>query len=162
VAAFTLDVGSAHAFGLRYLHDHFHSGNGLAWGGYGAEVRALGKGGSVFEAAAGLLVLRGGLGVEQAVSLEVAGGIVGGERAQGMLLLGAFMSAYFFEIGVSGQGSFGPTEQPDWMAPVSFGLRVNVPFQKTEPNIARHSPLPAGRVQVVPSFTGPEDDGDID
>jgi hypothetical protein len=158
VAAVTFDVGNAYAFGLRYLHDHFQSGFGSVWGGYGAEVRGFTSGDSF--GGAGLLVLRGGSAVEQILSLEVAGGVAGRERAQGMILVGLFFSFYYVDLGVSIQGAFAPAEQPDWMAPLNFALRINVPFQKSEANIERNSPLPAGSMSAVPGFSRSDDDVD--
>lgn len=152
VAAVTFDAGKAYAFGLRYLRDHYSSHSGLAWGGYGAEVRGLTSGDDF--GGAGLLVLRGGVGVEQAFSLEVAGGVAGSERAQGMILIGVYWSFYYVDLGVSFQGAFAPVEQPDWMAPVNFGLRISVPFSKSETTVERHSPLPVHDMTILPGFSG--------
>ncbi len=158
VAAVTFDAGKAYAFGLRYLHDHYSSNSGFAWGGYGVEARGLTSGDSF--GGAGLLVLRGGIATEQAFSLEVAGGVAGAERAQGMVLVGLFFSFYYVDLGVSFQGAFAPAENPDWMAPVNFGLRINVPFSKSETSIERRSPLPAGNMTILPGFSSRRDGAD--
>lgn len=141
VIGLTFDAWRAYSLGVRYLHDHVHSGSGFGFGGYGAELRAMSSDGNPMHAAgAALAVVRGGLGVEQAYSLEVGVGATHAKRTAGLVVVGMFMTLYYAELGGSIQVPFRGERRPDWLSPVAIAVRVNVPLALTSHELTAHSP----------------------
>jgi hypothetical protein len=155
VAGVTFDAGKAYSLGVRYLHDHLQSRSGVYYGGYGAEARVLSSDGSPSHAAvAALGVLRGGMAVEQGVSLELAGGVARGSHTLGLLSVGAFLGLYYAEVGGSVQIPLAVDRRPDWLSPLAFAVRLSIPFHRTSHSLVQHSPLPL-KDPLPPGFRKP-------
>jgi hypothetical protein len=137
VVSGVLDAGKSYALGARYLHDHFHVGNGLMWGGYGLEGRLISADLARLDAAAALAILRAGMAVEMPLSLELGLGVGGWDELGLAAVVGGFISFYYVDLGVTIQF----VEDVELRGP-NLGLRINIPFDVHGKKLDCRSPTP--------------------
>ncbi len=137
VVSGVLDAGKSYALGARYLHDHFSVGSGLLWGGYGLEGRLISADLTRLDAAAALAVVRAGMAVEMATSLELGLGVGGRDELGLAVVVGGFVSFYYVDLGVTIQY----VEHLELGGP-NFGLRVNIPLDLHGRKLYCRSPTP--------------------
>jgi hypothetical protein len=154
VLSAVFDGGDTFSFGARYLHDHFSSGLGLLWGGYGVEARIISDDFTRVDAVAGLGILRAGIGYEQVFSLEFGMGPGRSDEVRAVGIAGAYFTAYYVDLGFTAQFVVSPTPQFRPLTGGHFGVRINVPVDVHGVTVGCHSPLPC-RAEG-PAFVGNE------
>jgi hypothetical protein len=158
VLSAVFDGGKTYAFGARYLHDHISSGGGLIWGGYGAEARVISDDFSRLDAAAGLAVLRGGFGVEQAFSIELGFGAGGRDDVRAIGVGGIYFTFYYVDLGFTYQLFISPTSELEPLSGPHFGLRIYIPVAFHSRHTSCRSPLPCEPTLLPGQRTAPSAD----
>jgi hypothetical protein len=123
------DIGAAgQTYGLGYARTWLGEDAPMWWalGVTTSATRVPDKG---FQAGQVMALARGAIGHAPPVGAEVGLGCgLGPEGPQGIAEVGAFVTAYYVDLGYSFTFPLGPFERPSWLASHQFSLRGTIPF----------------------------------